>query len=93
MNVIVRIAVIGDFNPESHSHRAINAALDHAAAHLGLQIKHSWISTTEIQSNANEILTSFDGIWTTPGSPYKSKEGVLHAIEFARTRDWPFVGT
>jgi CTP synthase (UTP-ammonia lyase) len=38
-------------------------------------------------------LESFDGIWAAPGSPYKSFDGMLKGIEFARTRDWPFLGT
>ena len=28
-----------------------------------------------------------------PGSPYKSFDGMLKGIEFARERDWPFLGT
>ena len=28
-----------------------------------------------------------------PGSPYKSFDGMLKGIEFARRRDWPFLGT
>jgi hypothetical protein len=29
----------------------------------------------------------------SPGSPYANFSGMLRGIEFARTRDWPFVGT
>lgn len=39
------------------------------------------------------MLESFDGLWASPGSPYKSMEGMLQGIEFARRRDWPFLGT
>ncbi len=93
MNNIVRIALVGDFNPEYRSHHATNAALDHAADRLGLQLEYSWIPTTAIPQRADQVLAGFDGIWATPGSPYRSMEGMLHAIQFARTRKWPFVGT
>lgn len=32
-------------------------------------------------------------LWAAPGSPYKSFDGMLKGIEFARSRDWPFLGT
>lgn len=28
-----------------------------------------------------------------PGSPYQSFDGMLRGIQFARERNWPFVGT
>ena len=37
MQPSLRIAVVGDFNPEYHTHHAINASLEHAAAALGLR--------------------------------------------------------
>jgi len=39
------------------------------------------------------MLERFDGLWASPGSPYESAEGMLKGIEFARRRDWPFLGT
>jgi CTP synthase (UTP-ammonia lyase) len=33
------------------------------------------------------------GLWASPGSPYLSFAGMLQGIRFARTRNWPFVGT
>lgn len=93
MNNLVRIALVGDFNPAYRSHHATNAALDHAAAHLGLQVRYSWVPTTEVHHRADQTLAAFDGIWATAGSPYRSMEGMLHAIEFARTHKWPFVAT
>src|SRR6202030_1753392 len=42
---------------------------------------------------AKKPLESFDGLWASPGSPYKSFDGMLKGIEFARRRDWPFLGT
>jgi len=90
----VRIGILGDFNPEFRSHHATNESLQHAAAKLNLPVESAWISTPSVlEPDAQKILESFDGIWAAPGSPYKSFDGMLKGIEFARRRDWPFLGT
>jgi len=90
----VRIGILGDFNPEFRSHHATNEALQHASATLNLPVESGWISTPSVlEPNAQKVLESFDGIWAAPGSPYKSFDGMLKGIEFARRRDWPFLGT
>ena len=94
MSDAVRIGILGDFNPEFRSHQATNESLQHAAAKLNLPVESAWISTPSVvEPDAQRMLESFDGIWAAPGSPYKSFDGMLKGIEFARRRDWPFLGT
>ena len=94
MSDAVRIGILGDFNPEFRSHHATNESLQHAAAKLNLPVESAWISTPSVlEPDAQKMLESFDGIWAAPGSPYKSFDGMLKGIEFARRRDWPFLGT
>ncbi|HEY4904712.1 MAG TPA: hypothetical protein VIH89_14660 [Candidatus Sulfotelmatobacter sp.] len=90
----VRIGILGDFNPEFRSHHATEASLQHAACKLDLQIESQWLPTPSLTDpHASKILESYDGLWAAPGSPYKSFDGMLKGIEFARSRDWPFLGT
>lgn len=90
----VRIGILGDFNPEFRSHHATPDSLQHAARKLDLKVESEWIPTPSlIGPEAEKILESFDGLWAAPGSPYKSFDGMLKGIEFARRRDWPFLGT
>ena len=90
----VRIGILGDFNPEFRSHPAINEALQHTARKLKFEIESQWIPTQSLTTaGAEKTLESFDGLWASPGSPYKSFDGMLKGIEFARRRDWPFLGT
>jgi CTP synthase (UTP-ammonia lyase) len=90
----VRIGILGDFNLEVRSHHATNDALKHAAAKLGIAVDPHWIPTHSVlQAGAEKTLESCDGIWAAAGSPYKSFDGMLKGIEFARTRDWPFLAT
>ena len=91
---MVRIGILGDFNPEFRSHHATNESLQHVAAKLNLPVESAWISTPSVlEPNAQKMLESFDGIWAAPGSPYESFDGMLKGIEFTRRRDWPFLGT
>jgi CTP synthase (UTP-ammonia lyase) len=90
----VRIAILGDFDPKSPTLPAIDKSLEHATAKLGLSLEAQWLATpTLLEPDSEKKLESFDGIWAAPGSPYKSFDGMLRGIEFARRRDWPFLGT
>jgi CTP synthase (UTP-ammonia lyase) len=90
----VRIGILGDFNGDFRSHHATDDALQHAAHKLQLEVKSKWIPTPALAADgAEKTLEGFDGLWASPGSPYKSFEGMLKGIEFARSRDWPFLGT
>lgn len=90
----VRIGIIGDFNPEFRSHHATNDALQHAARKLEMKVESAWVPTPSlVEPGAAVLLDSFDGLWASPGSPYKSFDGMLKGIEFARVHDRPFLGT
>jgi CTP synthase (UTP-ammonia lyase) len=92
MNRPLRIGVIGDFDPGYPSHIATNEALQHAADALTLPLERAWLPTPMLDGDITP-LEPYDGLWCSPGSPYKSMEGALKAIQFAREHDRPFVGT
>lgn len=90
----VRIGIVGDFDAQRHSHWATEAALFHAAVQLGIKIEPRWVPTEQLAvQRAADGLVAFDVILAAPGSPYRSMPGMLRAIEYARTRDVPFLGT
>jgi CTP synthase (UTP-ammonia lyase) len=90
----VRIGIMGDFEPSYHSHFATNAALYDAATKLKVPLEVRWLPTPSLGGpKVEKILGRWDGLIASPGSPYKSFAGMLRGIEFARTRNWPFVGT
>ena len=90
----IRVGVLGDFNPGFRSHRTISEAVEHAAAALSVRAETRWIPTPSlVESGAEARLGEYDGLWAAPASPYKSFDGMLRGIGFARTRNWPFVGT
>jgi len=90
----VRIGILGDFNADFRSHHATNDSLQHAAHKLKLEVESEWVPTLSLTTaEGQKKLESFDGLLASPGSPYKSFDGMLKGIEFARRRDWPFLGT
>ncbi len=89
----VSVGVIGDFNPEFPPHVATNAALEHAAAALSIQVDVRWLDTTGLEDMDLVKLAGHDALWCAPGSPYRSLDGALRAIRFARESDLPFLGT
>lgn len=93
MNDSFEIGVIGDFNPSSVPHVSTNAALDHAAAFLGRAVTVSWLPTVTLEGEPAPRLERFDGLWCSPGSPYRSMAGALAGIRFARETGRPFFGT
>ena len=87
----IRIALIGDYDPKVTAHQAIPVALDMAADHTGLKVQGQWLATDSI--DADTPLDEFDGFWCVPASPYRSEDGALRAIRFAREQQRPFLGT
>ncbi|QAY87669.1 CTP synthase C-terminal region-related (seleno)protein [Pseudomonas arsenicoxydans] len=87
----IRIALIGDYEPQVTAHQAIPVALGMTAEQLNLDVQFQWLATDHI--NADTPLKHFDGFWCVPGSPYRDMDGALRAIRFAREQQRPFLGT
>jgi CTP synthase (UTP-ammonia lyase) len=95
MNPKIKVGIIGDYNPQKYfSHIATNESLKHAGNALSVSVDFDWLSTLSLASQAGgTILRQFDALWCAPGSPYKSMEGALQAVQFARENVWPFFAT
>lgn len=91
MTATIRIGLIGDYNAAVLAHQAIPRALALAAEAAAASVEHEWIPTEEI--HAASRISDFDGLWCVPASPYRSMEGALRAIRFARETGLPFLGT
>ena len=87
----IRIALVGDYDPDVPAHQAIPVALDRVANETGVAVDAQWLATTDVGNGAR--LEVFDGIWCVPASPYRDMHGALTAIRFARERQVPFLGT
>jgi CTP synthase (UTP-ammonia lyase) len=91
---MVRIGVIGDYQPGNETHTSTTAAVQHAADPAGVPAEVTWIGTGQLSGEAGRAaLRSSDGLIIAPGSPYRSLDGALAAIEHARREGVPLLGT
>lgn len=57
----LRIALVGDYNPDVIAHQAIPLAIDDAAAVLDLTADYDWLATTELTSPEDLVVTMPSG--------------------------------
>lgn len=94
MDQRIKIGIIGEFHPDRPSHDATNQALNHAAEALSIHLDIEWLLTQPFENDSDiNNLVNFDALWCAPGGLYKSKTGTIKAIQFAREKGWPFIGT
>jgi len=86
-----RLALVGDRSPAVQAHAKIPALVDALITGSDEPIEIYWLHSTTISTPRD--VTSFDGIWVIPGSPYEHRDGVLAAIQAARTNQIPLLGT
>jgi CTP synthase (UTP-ammonia lyase) len=56
-------------------------------------VTETWLATSDLAQEGSVDLGSFDGLWCVPASPYRSFDGALRAITYAREHSVPFLGT
>ena len=88
MHSSIRVGLLGEFNAQQKAHQAIPKSL--AAVSEG-GVETTWVSTDSVDKG--ESLAEFHGLWCVPGMPYRSADGAISAIRFARTSHLPFLGT
>ena len=86
-----RLALVGDRSPAVAAHARIPAVLDSPALGAAEPIELYWLHSTTL--TGTDDVAGFDGVWVVPGCPYANRDGVLAAIEAARTGGIPFLGT
>ena len=79
----MKIVVVGDYQPDNETHASIEPAISSADTDAAVE----WIPTTDLSA-----LDEADGVWIASGS-YRSFDGALKAIEWARTNNVPTFGT
>jgi len=87
----VKIGIIGDFNKSYKSHIMLNQSLEWLKETDDFD--YEWLDTLSVQCKGEVLLKGYSGIWSAPGSPFKSLDGALEAIHYARVNNIPHLGT
>ena len=90
---MIKLGIMGDYVASNSTHLATNQAFEHVANHYNLPLTWEWIGTERIEPEFDTITQSWHGLLIAPGSPYKSMQGVLKIIEYARLNRIPTLGT
>lgn len=91
--MLLRVGLIGDYDASVLAHQAIPRALSLASEQAGVPLVAEWLPTERIAAERTELLDEFDALWCVPASPYRSMDGALMAIRYARENGVPFLGT
>ncbi|HIH11014.1 TPA: CTP synthase [Candidatus Woesearchaeota archaeon] len=89
----VKIGITGKYTSLRDSYASIIKALEHAGTHLGVRVDLEWIDTTNLsKQDVAKALQSVDGIIVPGAFGSRGSEGKIHCIEYARTKQLPFLG-
>jgi CTP synthase (UTP-ammonia lyase) len=89
----ITIGIIGDFDETKPSHIATNAALQHTAVFLSLDVKIDWLGTGNLRKKSvKDTIGQYRGLLAAP-TPYFFVDGVIKGIRLAREMNIPFLGT
>lgn len=85
-----KIAILGDINETYEPHYAMNQVFRDMQRHIPFEFQ--WLPTESLILDAPESLSPFQGIVAGSG-PYRSKEGIINGIRYARGNNIPFLGS
>lgn len=90
----VRIAVVGKYTEFVDSYKSVQEALIHGGIANDVGVDIHWLSSDEFtsQERAAELLHGYDGLLVPGGFGVRGVEGMVEAIEYARTSGLPFFG-
>ena len=86
-----KIAIVGEYYDTFDPHTSLNKSLEYLKSQYNFE--YEWIDTESVENRNDELLKGYNGIWSAPGSPFKSLEGALYAISYARSNNVPHLGT
>ena len=90
MNNKFNIGILGNFDEKYLPHYKMNSCFTELQDTFNFTF--DWIPTEKLEEFNDGILDSFNGIIAGSG-PYKSKDGVINGIKYARENNLPFLGT
>lgn len=95
----VRIAVVGKYFGTgkftlADSYISVIESVKHASWHYGAKPVLDWIDSEEFEKNPKKLkeLKAYDGIIVPGGFGHRGVEGIILAINFARTENIPYFG-
>jgi len=89
----VEVAIVGKYIQLSDAYLSVVEALGHGAIEADCEVSLRWVSAEDIEANgAAEYLADVGGVIVPGGFGIRGVDGKVAAIEYARTKNLPFLG-
>ncbi|MDO4936442.1 MAG: CTP synthase, partial [Sutterellaceae bacterium] len=88
----VTIGMVGKYVDYADSYKSLNEALMHAGIRTEQKVKIRFVDSEEIEKTGCDSLADLDAILVPGGFGKRGTEGMIKAIEYARTHKIPFLG-
>lgn len=93
LNREVTISLVGKYTQLPDAYLSVNEALRHAGYYENAKVHIDWVDSESItKENVASLLEKSDGIIVPGGFGIRGIEGMIIAIEYARTNQVPFFG-
>jgi len=89
----VRIAICGKYTYLQDAYKSIVEAFVHAGGANEVQVELHWVESSQLEeSGPGQFLDGADGLLVPGGFGERGIEGMIRAVEYARTHGVPFLG-
>ena len=88
----VKVAMVGKYVDFKDSYISLSESLRHAGFKTKTNVEIIYVESEEIQKNGTESLVGMDAILIPGGFGDRGIEGMIDAINYARTNDVPYLG-
>lgn len=88
----ITIAMVGKYTHLSDAYKSVNEALNHAGIHNGASVNIQYINAESIEKEGCSALQNADAILVPGGFGERGIEGMITAVEYARTHQLPYLG-
>ncbi|MEJ2184622.1 MAG: CTP synthase [Gemmatimonadota bacterium] len=88
----VRIAVVGKYTELVDSYKSVQQALIHGGIHNRVGVDIQWLSSESFEEGDVSLLERYHGLLIPGGFGVRGVEGMVQAIQWARTHELPFFG-
>lgn len=88
----VSIAMVGKYMDLIDAYMSLNEALTHAGIQTRTRVNIEYINSEDIEQKGVDILAGKNAILVPGGFGHRGIEGKIQAVEYARTRQVPYLG-
>jgi len=88
----VKIAMVGKYTKHNDAYKSLHEALLHAGIHTSTKVKIVYIDAQIIEAHGTKVLAGVDAILVPGGFGERGVEGMIQAIQYARTNKVPYLG-